>query len=533
MFTKERVVIQPQTQTRDYWVSRFSVTEEDIEHLYNFFLETEVPHKISELARAIVSNRVDQERKEIERRLEGHTIYQPLKSYEVGEAVIFPSLKFATGEVSGVRQGYNPEHGTFRVFSVEVNGREREFAAELESDHPLNQDASVLLSRLENIDVDEIYSLYSQAVEDNITKVLKAHEGFIQLGNDWFVKALLAEVNIGHLHLAEAVLDMNGGGPLTPEEVVVHLELPENLKPEVLQFSLNYALLNDERFDEVAPARQVAWFLRRMEPEEVRHTPERLVYNNIPYDRALLSPQLRLLERELDDEWSEIEVPLLSQNLILTLNYPHRWAGTLPLNASTRTLFPVGRSPRQIITLIDEENGDEIKVWAVVEGRYIFGLKDWYEEHRIPVGGFISLRASAEPGQIILNYDRRSDKREWVRLATAEDGRIHFDLERRSVGCRYDDLMIVGTDYINAVDALFRKANKNQRPLVSLLAEIVPELAAMTPQNTVHAKTIYSAVNMLRRVPPGPVFAELVRHPAFRAVGDQYWQFDSSRWREG
>jgi hypothetical protein len=55
----------------------------------------------------------------------------------------------------------------------------------------------------------------------------------------------------------------------------------------------------------------------------------------------------------------------------------------------------------------------------------------------------------------------------------------------------------------------------------------------MNPQNTVHAKTLYSAINMLRRVPPGPLFAELVRYPAFQPVGDHYWRFESSRWQSG
>jgi hypothetical protein len=98
------------------------------------------------------------------------------------------------------------------------------------------------------------------------------------------------------------------------------------------------------------------------------------------------------------------------------------------------------------------------------------------------------------------------------------------------VGCGYDDLMIVGTDVVSAIDALWRRAKTRQRSVASLLAEVFPELANLTPQNTVHAKTLYSALNMLRRVPPGPIFAELVRHPAFQPVGDHYWRFDPDRW---
>ena len=46
------------------------------------------------------------------------------------------------------------------------------------------------------------------------------------------------------------------------------------------------------------------------------------------------------------------------------------------------------------------------------------------------------------------------------RLATAVEGRIKFELHRRSIGCGYDDLMIVGTDYVAAMDAMFRQAEK-------------------------------------------------------------------------
>jgi hypothetical protein len=134
---------------------------------------------------------------------------------------------------------------------------------------------------------------------------------------------------------------------------------------------------------------------------------------------------------------------------------------------------------------------------------------------------------------ITLGYDRRRAKREWVRLATAVDNQIKFELKRRAIGCGFDDLMLVGTDVVAAIDALWKRAETHQRSIASLVAEIFMELAEANPQNTVHAKTLYSAINMLRRVPPGPLFAEMVRHPAFQSVGDHYWQFDQARWQKG
>jgi hypothetical protein len=116
-------------------------------------------------------------------------------------------------------------------------------------------------------------------------------------------------------------------------------------------------------------------------------------------------------------------------------------------------------------------------------------------------------------------------------LASIADNRIQFELSRRAIPCGYDDLLIVGTDVIAAIDAHWRRAVAANRSIAYLLAEIFPSLAALSPQNSVHAKTLYSAMNMLKRLPPGPLFAELVRLPAFKAVGDNYWQFDSEQSR--
>jgi hypothetical protein len=324
---------------------------------------------------------------------------------------------------------------------------------------------------------------------------------------------------------------MANGGPLTLDEIVPQLELDPSADPQVQEFSLARKLLEDGRFDEVSPRPPATWFLRRMEPEGVRTIPERLDYQPIPHDRALLTPQQLQLEQELDDEWSGLteQAPPeqdASTATILPLAYPHRWAGTLPLNSRTRALFDSTRAARQRVILIDDESNQEIAAWVVAEGRYVHGLANWYKDHSIPVGGYIHLRPGPETGVVLLGFDRRRPQREWVRLATVKDNKLQFELLRRVIPCGYDDLLIVGTDVVTAIDAHARRAASMQMSVANLLTEVFPSLAALTPQNTVHAKTLYSAVNMLRRVPPGPIFAELMRNAAFKAVGDHYWQFE-------
>lgn len=517
---------QTQIQAAEYWESHFSLSESDLEQIYAYLLETEKPQTVADLTDLVINSRVKEQANTLRRLMTGRTVYQPQRSYAVGEEVVFPALKLAQGKVTAIRTGYNPEYGTFNVISVDLKGKTREFAADFQGEHSLNDGNGSALTEEMVGDAEAIRQAYGQKVAARIEKTLASREDFINIGEHWFVKPLMADVNIGHLHLAEAILEVENGGPLTTAEILPQLELDRGIDPTVQEFSLAYHLQQDGRFDEISPQGPVSWFLHRMEPESVQTVPERLEYRPIPYDRALLTPQQVQLEQELDDEWSDLPPVEEPVPAVLALSYPHRWAGTLPINSKTWGLFNPERSPRQRYILVDDETQEEIVVWVVSEYRYVYGLASWYKDNSIPVGGFIHLQPGPQPGVVTLGYDRRRSQREWVRLAVVKDNKIDFELTRRVIPCGYDELLIVGTDVVTAVDAHARRPASSQVSLGGLLAEVFPSLAGLTPQNTVHAKTLYSAVNMLRRVPPGPIFAELVRNPAFKPVGDHYWQYE-------
>lgn len=521
-------MIQPRTQTRDYWEQEFTLTDSDIDQIYNHFIEVEKPQTSADVVRSVMQYRIAAERSELKQRINGRKLYDPAAAFEAGDDIVFPFMDFAQGKVLSVRDGNNEDVGTFKVLTVKLGQREREFSAELPLPHPANVGPEGLDSIVKTVPTDDLYEQFSSFVEPSVMEALEQRDEFVVLGGRWFVKALLTEVNIGHLHLAEAVLDMSGGGPLQTDEISVHLDLEQSADQETQIFSLNYALLQDNRFDEVAPKNHVKWFLRRMEPIQVQATPERLQYTPREYRADILSSSLRQIEREIADEWSDLDVhDDVSDKITFALNYPHRITGSLPLNATMRKMLPLGRSPRQQFTLRDAGTGQEIPVWVVREGRYLFGLKEWYEANTILVGAYITVSKSDDPHVFLLDFDRRRPQREDVRLATVAEGRIRFEYQRRSVGCGYDDLMVVGTDYTAAIDTIFERAKS--RSLMSLIGALLPELGSLTTQNAVHAKTLYSVMNMVQRVPPGPLFAELVRVPAFVPVGDHYWRFDPRR----
>ena len=523
-------MIHPKTQTREYWEREFSLTDSDIEQIYNHFLEELRPQTTDEIVRAIMVNRVASEKQEFLRQIRGRRVYQPSETYEVNDDLVFPLFDLVPGKVMAVRDGYNPQDGDFQVVTVKLRGKLRDFAGGLATDHTANLQDGGLIVLIDAIDSKQIVAEYAELVDAKVQAALEDRDEFIVLGGKWFVNTLLIDVSIGHLHLAEAVLDMSGGGPLKTEDITIHLDLEPGSADETQTFSLNHALLKDDRFDEVAPKNNVAWFLHRMEPRFVREIPERLAYTPIEFHREYLNKPLQLLVREIADEWSDLEPAVESDSHTFSLLYSHRLLGTMPLNGSMRALMPLGRSPRQLFVFRNTETGEELPIWAVRKGRYLYGFKEWYEKNSILVGAYITVKKG--PGNVMLfDYHRRRTQTEDVRLATVADGRIRFDLQRRRIACQYDDLLTVGTDYTAAIDAVWKRAQT--RSLAQLIAVLLPELAALSPQNAVHGKTLYAILNMVMRMPPGPIFAELVRHPAFVPVGEHYWRFDTSRIRRG
>jgi hypothetical protein len=335
---------------------------------------------------------------------------------------------------------------------------------------------------------------------------------------------LVADVNIGHLNLAEAVLDVAGGGPLPTEALLRDVGLPTEINHHLQEFSLNYALHKDERFDEVGPTGVVLWFLRRLEPPEVLFPPRRLMYQPIAYRCELLDEALRRIEQELDDELSELAAPdELSDEITFALTFPHRRVGTLPLSPAMACFFPTGRTRRIRFTFEDARSGQRWPGWVVREHHYAFGLDTWYEANDVPVGGWVQIRRSEEPGVVMVDLQSRRPKREWVRTATVKDGKLTFEMLKRQMTCEYDELMVVAVDNAAAVDEVWVRAEEQHRPLADLIRDLFPQLARLSPQGTVHAKTLYSAVNIVRRIPPGPLFAEMVIHPSFKTVGAGYW----------
>ena len=291
-----------------YWTD-FDISGEDLDFIYNLLLDREVPLTTEEMSSALVEYRLERLEKEAQEAVEiDYTIYLPVSKYEVGQRVLFPALGNTIGSIVGVRDGENPEISEFDVIKVkfEESGQQKEIAARLE-DHILNNPPDPELDEDELSNVDGVMRMYSRLIDERLIRSLENEEDIVWIAGSWFPKALLADIHEGHLNLAEAVLDVASGGPLPTTNLLEPIEMPSGIDPLLMAFSLDYALQEDDRFDEVGPAGQVLWYLKRLEPPEVLFPPPRLEPAPTNVNRTVLTEDLIALERSLDDELSPLE----------------------------------------------------------------------------------------------------------------------------------------------------------------------------------------------------------------------------------
>jgi len=521
------MVIPSLSLREDYWET-FELREEDVEFLYNYLLESEMPMTPQELVEILVRERVEFEKQQIEQqRTSGGALYMPKECYKVRQTLVFPALSWEKGEVVNVRPGRNPDIGEFEVIEVLFsNGNRREYASSL-ADHILNTPPSIQFQD-QNLDSEYVLAEYLEDLAEALEKGLEANLDFVRIAGRWFPRALLVDINIGHLNLAEAVLDMAGGGPLPTSELLEQIEFNANVNPKLLEFSMDLALQEDPRFDEVGSAGKIIWFLQRLEPAEVLEPPLYLRYPGIEYDRSLLTEEMLALERELDDELSPLESRYQHLDEVdVKLIYPHWRAGTLPLSARLRHLFPTAyEAPRIRFTLVDIDSSKKIPAWVVRSKRYVYGLRDWYAEHNLQPGSTIQVRRGAQPGEVIIKSNAHRPNREWIRtVLVGSDGGMVFAMLKQIVSANFDDRMVIAIPDVEAIDQLWERTNKEHAPFERAVMNTVKELAKLNPQGHVHASELYAAINVVRRTPPGPLLSVLASRPWFVHLGDLHYRF--------
>ncbi len=511
-----------------YWQS-LKINKRDKDFLLTYLFELEKPLITNELVSALMAERVRFEQEAIlEKRKGSGKIYFPKDHYKVGEELVFPAKNWQKGEVISERAGKNPAVEKFDVMTVKMeDGSEALFATGLD-EHDLNVESGVGDESGE-VDMDALVDNFGDLLGDKLVTAFRAGDELVEIADYWFPRALLVDVNIGHLNLAEAILDMAEGEPLETSALMKDIDMPEGDNPSLTEFSLNFALINDSRFDEVGSTGKVLWCLERLEPKAVREVPDMLRYTPMDLDRSTLTDEMLSLEARLDDELSKINIDgEPPKEATISLLYPHWRLGTFPISERVRSFFPSAyESPRIRFTLVDGASGKKMPAWVVRNNSYVYGLKEWYEKKGLMPGSLIDIRRGNAPGEVIIQAQSHRSKRDWVRTVIAgSDGGLIFATLKHVISAKFDDRMILAIPDSDALDNAWKITQESNKQFDTLVRNIMQELTKLNPQGHVHAQELYSALNLLKRCPPAPLFSLLATRPWAEHVGDLYFHLN-------
>ena len=510
----------------NYW-EEFHISDADLEFLFNRLLELEEPQTIEQLLNPLIVQRIHIENEAFnQKQRKLSVVYKPKDIYTIGQTITFPAMQWQKGKVLGVRPGFNPQIEKFSVVEVEFDEKDIHFfASELEN-HKLNEAVEPLESDLED-EVNKIIVDFGDRITKELGEALETDPDLVRIAGCWFPKSLLIDMNQGHLNLAEAILEEVNGGPLPTQNLIDQIETPPNVNKRLLEFSMDYALQENPLFDEVGPTGETLWYLQRLEPEWVQSTPPYLNFGKTEINPDESQPVLQELESIVEDELSLL--PLSSEDIDeidISLIFPHWRSGTLPLSEKVSTFFPTAdEAPRIRFVFMDTDTRDQFPGWVVRSSKYVFGLKEWYEEHGLMPGSIIKLTRGSNPGEIMVKVEKRRQNREWVRTALiGADGGIVFAMLKQIVTATFDERMAIAIPDIDAVDGLWKKQRMNAENSLSLM---VQELAKLNPQGHVHAQELYACVNLIRRCAPSFIINSLMNSGNYSSLGNLYFRFNA------
>ena len=167
-------------------------------------------------------------------------------------------------------------------------------------------------------------------------------------------------------------------------------------------------------------------------------------------------------------------------------------------------------------TLVDARTGVKMPAWVVRKHGYAFGLREWYKSHQLIPGSLVVLRKGQKPGEVIVEAKTQRASKDWIRtLIVGADGGLVFAMLKQPITAEFNDRMAIYVGDFDALDPLWEK----QRSFEDQVVGVMRELTKVNPQGHVHAQELYAAINLVRRVPPAPLFSLLATQPALCARG--------------
>lgn len=469
------------TLTLRYW-QNFGLADGELEYLSELLIGEESPLTVDGLGVRLMEKRVRGEEAAWEDRKAKGLLYQPQETYAEGDQLVLSAFGDTVGTVVGVRAGrnpQNPEHGSFDVIQVQIEGEQgsREFASNLSSPHALNiiamdEDQDLTLDDTAALS-QELHARYRHHVTPVLLQKLDESPEFVSFGEEWFLQGFLLPIRQGHLNLAEAVLDL-ADGFATVEEMLQVLELSKESSKAVQAFSLNHTLLTEEQgsFKFAGTKGRTEWCLPRVaETKALRFEkgPKDIFTDHVLHEVV----QVADIDTDAgesnggDDRWSHV----------LTF-YDWYW-GHLPYDKGASELFacPLFLDQRCVrLQFVFPDSDEVIPVLLHYPGERELGwlgsgeLRKFFETKELVPGATILVEStdSSHSEHIYRFSYRPAPATKFEMLDYEESGQPVF--RRMSVRCEVKEEMTLVRSRFSALETLRLLDEVERQDILSLLA---------------------------------------------------------------
>ena len=524
-------------QTPTFWQKNFKITPDIAKTLYDIIVEAGQPQSADTLALFLVQQVIEEQKRGLNVEREQGRIYKTKDHYETGEKIVFPQFDYKTATVLDTRPGFNPQDDAFTVLEVRfdtIPDSRFYFAADLKSPHPLAEDAQSEAEAAEDaISIQAIFQENKHRLALKVDEALNQQADIIRFNQYYFIKDLLVDVQEGLLNIVDAAIDINAA-PLNVDDLIEQMDLSGTGKiTDRLRFSVNYCLNQDNRFINVGALNQTLWYLKRLMSPELLQPHPRLVEEVPQVNIRALSPESVDILSEIEDPDTPVtylpQIDPEKDTFEFVLTYPYWRSGALPVMPALLSLLPDDDNPLIHLDLLDGQSGDTVSGWFVQEHNYIMGLGDWFSRYQIPVGAFIALKKTDDPLKLLIDIRPKRQQQEWVRSVTVQGKRLALQMKQQAFSCEYDELMLVDDSHPKQTDDFYQMVQEANIAIKDLVHQIFPELIKLTSQGTVHVKTLYSVINVIKRCPPALLLHTLENSPTFSSIGHGYWTYQNTQ----
>ncbi len=95
---------------------------------------------------------------------------------------------------------------------------------------------------------------------------------------------------------------------------------------------------------------------------------------------------------------------------------------------------------------------------------------------------------------------------------------------KQNLTTEFNERMVIAVPDKAGVDEASSQIAKQHLSFERLVDDMMRELVKLNVQGHVHAQELYSALNIVRRCPPGPLLAFLTGSSKYKHVGDLHYR---------